>query len=278
MASLKDQAMLVSLNITKPQMTKKDKKATVDAEVANNASGAGAYVKRLFPKHLIDPIIQVENEARGYMYNYTLPWNKGLHLLPSTRYMEFAMQMRKHELAFSQAVTAFLNNYANVMVEAQKSQGQLFDASEYPDLSDLRERFSMRTRYFPIADTKDFRLEVEKEVMAEIRKEAEESMKDALAETMREPYRRLYEAVARIHTQCAKADSRIYDSLMDNLDHLLDILPALNFAGDKQLDELLEQCRETISVHPETLRTDPDIKASVAERAQTIMSRMAAFV
>jgi hypothetical protein len=275
--SLKSQAMLVSLSITKPKMTAKDHKATADAELANNAHGAGAYVKRLYPKHLIDPIVSVENEARGYVYSRTLPWNKGQQLLPSTRYMEFAAQMRKYETAFYQTVTAFLANYANVMQEAQKVQGTLFDASEYPDLSDIREQFTMRTRYFPLADASDFRLKVEAEVIEEIKREAEESMKDVLAESMQEPYRRLYEAVARIHTQCAKPESRIYDSLMNNLDELLDVLPDLNFVGDKKLDALLEECRASISVHPETLRTDPQAKQDVAERAKDILSKMSAF-
>lgn len=278
MASIKDQAMLVSLNVTKPQMTKRDRKATADAEAANNAHGAGAYVKRLYPKHLIDPIVQVENEARSYMYTYTLPWTKGIQLLPSTKFMEFADRMRKYELAFNQAVTVFLSNYANVMGEAKLAQGNLFDASEYPDMSELKRGFGFRAKYFPIADSNDFRLKVEKDVLAEIKREAEESMKVALAESMREPYKRLFEAVERIHVQCAKKDSRIYDSLMDNLDELLDVLPELNFTGDKQLDELLERCRETISVHPETLRTDPDTKAKVAERALNIMEQMRAFV
>lgn len=277
MITLKDKAMLVSLNITKPKMTTKDRKATEDAEQANNAHGAGAYIKRLYPKHLLDPIISVENEARGYLYSRTLPWSKGTQLLPSTRYMEFAMQMRKYETAFYQAVTAFLSNYANVMQEAQRVQGALFDVSEYPDLSYLKDEFSMRTRYFPIADSGDFRLKVEAETLAEIKKEAEESIRLTLGESMQEPYRRLYEAVARIHTQCSKPESRIYDSLMDNLDELLDVLPDLNFAGDKNLEALLEQCRASISVHPEALRTDPDIKASVAEQAKTILSKMAAF-
>jgi hypothetical protein len=113
--------------------------------------------------------------------------------------------------------------------------------------------------------------------MAEIKQQAEENLQAALREAMQEPYKRLYEAVSRVYTQCAKADSRIYDSLMDNLDHLLDVLPELNFANDKELNQLLEQCRESISVHPESLRTDPDIKSGVAERAKAIMEQMARF-
>lgn len=276
--SLKTQAMLVSLNINKPQMTKKDRKATVDAELPNNASGAGKYIKMLYPKHLVEPITQVENQARAYVYSYTVPWNKGTQLLAATRYMEFAPKMAAFEIAFNQAVTAFLNNYANVLTEAQTQQGSLFDASEYPDLSELRSQFSMRTRYFPIADAGDIRLKVEADVIAAVKEQAEESIKLSLHESMREPYRRLFDAVERVYTQCNNPDSRIHDSLMTNLDHLLEVLPELNFTDDKQLDGLLERCRESISVHPETLRAEPEKKASVAAQAADIMKAMKAFV
>lgn len=276
--SLKTQAMLVSLNITKPQLTKKDRKATVDAELANNAHGAGKYIKLLYPKYLLDPITQVENEARAYLYARTLPWNKGTQLLPSKRYMEFAPKMHSYEIAFDQAVIAFLNNYNNVMLEAERVQGGLFDLAEYPDMSELRHRFSMKCRYFPIADTRDWRLELEQDTMREARDAADESIRTALAESMKEPFKRLYDAVERIHTQCAKPEGRIYDSLMDNLDELLDILPDLNLTGDAMLTGFIETCRERVSVHPETLRAEPDIRANVASQAADIIAKMKAFV
>ncbi len=47
--SIKNHALLVSLSVSKPQMTKKDDKATRDAESANNAHGAGQFRKDLYP-------------------------------------------------------------------------------------------------------------------------------------------------------------------------------------------------------------------------------------
>jgi hypothetical protein len=276
--SFKERAVLVSLTVSKPRLTKKDNKATVDAELANNARGAGRYVKDLYPKHLIDPIIQVENDARAYMYGLTLPWNKGQHLLPCVRFMEFAERMGKFELAFGQAVTAFLNNYSNVLTQAQETQGSLFNAEEYPDLSELRAQFSLNVRYFPVADAGDFRVQVAEDVLARLKSDAEAQIRESLADTMREPYQRLYEAVARIYTQCSKEDGRIYDTLMDNLDHLLDVLPDLNFVGDTRLDELIEDCRSRIAVHPDMLRVEKEKRRDVAAEAKAILEKMAGFM
>jgi len=276
--SLKEKAVLVSLTVSKPRLTKKDKKATVDAELANNAHGAGRYVKDLYPKHLIDPIIQVENEARAYMYSCTLPWNKGQHLLPCSRYMAFGERMGQFQVAFNQSVTAFLNNYSNVLLQAEQTQGELFNASEYPDLSELKAQFGLNVRFFPVADASDFRLKVEADVLERLKKDAEEQIREALAETMREPFTRLYEAVARIYTQCSKDEGRIYDTLTDNLDQLLEVLPDLNFTGDKRLTELIDDCRSSISVHPEMLRLEKDKRKDVAAEAQRILEKMARFM
>lgn len=149
--AIKDFALRVSLTVCKPQLTAKDDKATSDAETANNAAGAGQYRKDLYPKHLIAPISEVESQARGYLTKRTLNG-----ILPTSRFMDFANQMSQFEVAFNQAVTVFLNNYTNVLTEAQHTQGGLYDPGLYPDLSSLRSRFSWQITYEPIADTSSF--------------------------------------------------------------------------------------------------------------------------
>ena len=78
--SIKDHALLVSLTVSKPQMTAKDGKATRDAEDANNASGAGHYRKDLYPKSLVAPIIAMEAAARAYIASQTYMWSRGEYL------------------------------------------------------------------------------------------------------------------------------------------------------------------------------------------------------
>ena len=47
--SIANNALLVSLTVSKPQMTAKDVKGTSAAEAANNAHGAGQFRKDLYP-------------------------------------------------------------------------------------------------------------------------------------------------------------------------------------------------------------------------------------
>ena len=277
-STLKDNALLVSLSVRKPQLTKKDYKATADAEIANNAHGAGKYVKDLYPKHLIDPIVQVESEARMYLYSRSLPWQANMHLLPSKDYIPFALQMGKFGRAFDQSVTAFLNNYAMALSSAKDMQGDMFNASEYPDLSELKGQFSLCVRYFPVSDQNDFRLKVSDDTLAELKASAEAQVRETMAEAALVPYQRLLAAVERVHVQCSKPNGKIYDTLMDNLAELVDGLPALNFTGDKRLAGLIDECKAKLVRNPNMLRVDPEAKQDTADEAKRIMERMKAFI
>lgn len=276
--SIKNKMLMVALTVNKPQLTKTDRKGTAAAEDALDAHGAGKFVKQLYPKHLIDPIVQVEQEARAYLYANTRMWLKGVYLLPTTRYMKFAEQMGKYELAFNQSVTAFMNNINKVMTAAQESQGAMFDPSEYPDLTALRAEFSFQPRYFPFADVGDFDLDgMEQEQVEALKAEARLQYQAAFAESHKQLYTDLFSAVQRIVTQTGKAKGRIYDTLTSDLDHLIDVLPELNFMEDPDLNALVDECRK-IAVDPDMIRGEDGVRQRVHADAQDILAKMAGFM
>ena len=204
--SIKDHALLVSLTVNKPQMTQKDIKATSDAEAMNNAQGAGQYRKDLYPKALIQPILTVESSARAYMETTTYMWSRGEYLLPTARFMAFADRMAKYELEFNQSVTAFLNNWANVMDRAKDAQGKLFDPNAYPDLSDLRNDFRFRIVYRPVVDAGDFRVAMQEEELSRLRAQVEQATTESINTAMRAPLARLRTVVERLHEVTGKTD------------------------------------------------------------------------
>ena len=207
--SIKEHALLVSLSVSKPQMTAKDQKATADAEAANNAHGAGQYRKDLYPKALVQPILTVESAARAYLESTTYMWDRGAHLLPNTRFMAVADRMGKFELEFNQCVTAFLNNWSNVMMQAQQAQGALFDASAYPDLSDLRSEFRFRVIYRPVTDMGDFRVKMQEDELDLLRAQVEQATKESMDNMLKEPLQRLREVVAKLHSVTQKPERKV---------------------------------------------------------------------
>jgi hypothetical protein len=268
--SLRDNALLVSLTVRKPQMTVKDDKATNDAEVANNAHNAGHYRKDLYPKNLIQPINTVESSARAYIDRMTYMWDRGRSLLPTASFVEFAQRISQYELEFSQAVTAFLNNWNNVMYQAKNNHGDLFDSSAYPDIDELRAGFKMRVTYAPVPATNDIRVAMDDNALTMLRAQVEEEINENMTAVLREPLERLRRTVARLNEATGKQD-RISvdkrgieivkppifrDSIVENIHEEINMLLTIADALPTQTVTFAHNLAEKLPT-PQALRDDP---------------------
>lgn len=278
MTTMKDKAMLVSLSVSKPQMSKKDKETTTEVALDKSASeSAVAVVKKLYPKHLIQPIQEVESAARRYVESVTQPWARGTALLPSKLFMDFQRDIGTYRLQFQQAVTVFLNNYAGVMLEAQAQQGDMFDASVYPDLSTLKADFTFEVSYIPMGEVPTVMDGIEASVLEDVRKEVEAQTTQALANGQRALYKRLGDAIRRIATQCGNDKGKIYDTLTGNLDEMLKVLPALNLANDATFNAICDEAKQLI-VNPVAIKTVPGVRESMADKANDILKQMEGYL
>ena len=275
--SIKNHALLVSLSVSKPQMTKKDEKATVSAEVANNAYGAGQYRKDLYPKALVQPIMAVESSARAYIESTTFMWSRGEYLLPTARFMEFSERIGKFQVEFDQCVTAFLNNWSNVMQQAQQRQGDLFDATAYPDLTDLKTDFRFRVMYRPVTDATDFRVAMQDEEMSALRAEVEEATKESMNNMLRAPLERLKDVVQKLHDVTGKTERETVnkktgvtevkppifrDSVCENIAAEIDLLRAFADILPDNINSLARAVND-MTPHPQQLRDNPDKRKEV---------------
>jgi hypothetical protein len=257
--SLKENALIVSLSVQKPQMTKVDAKGTDAAERANNARHAGEYRKNLYPTHLTSPIRTVESAARSYMESETYPWMRSKFILPNPRFMEFMDTMGTYELRYDQATTAFLQNWVNVLDEARSTQGDMFNDSDYPDVTELRRRFKFEVIVEPVTDSTDFRVQMQSDEISQLTARAKKQANDRMNDLMAEPLKRLRTVITRLNQTVSKDDrvttdkrtglvevkSPIFrDSVCDDIAHeisllydFMDVMPAsvsklaLNVAG-----------------------------------------------
>ncbi len=290
--SIKNHALLVSLSVSKPQMTKKDDKATRDAESANNAHGAGQFRKDLYPKSLVQPILTVESSARAYIESVTYMWTRGEYLLPTAKFMEFTERIGKYQVEFDQCVTAFLNNWSNVMQQAQTSQGALFDANAYPDLTDLKNDFRFRVNYRPVTDAGDFRVQMQDDEMDALRAEVETATRESMNNMLRAPLERLKEVVQRLHEVTAKGDREVLnkktgvidlrppifrDSVVDNIMEEINLLHAF---ADVMPDNVLAIAKEIADTtpHPQQLRDNPVARQEVNTQTAALLNSINAML
>lgn len=284
--SIKNNALLVSLTVNKPQMTQKDEKATADAERINNAHGAGQFRKDLYPKTLVQPIMAVESSARAFIERNTYMWTRGEYLLPTTKFMEFAERMGKFELEFQQCVTAFLNNWSNVLQQAQAAQGALFNPNAYPDLEDLKHDFRFRVNYRPVTDAGDFRVQMQEEELDALRAQVELATRESMDSVLRAPLERLKEVVAKLNEVTGKTEREVVnkktgvtevrapifrDSVCENIATEIELLHAF---ADVLPDNILAVAKSVADVvpHPQQLRDNPDKRREVNVQTTALLA------
>jgi hypothetical protein len=285
--SIKDNALIVSLTVRKPQLSQKDEKATHDAEAANNAAGAGKYTKDLYPKALIAPIVAVESAARAYIERNTYPWGRGRgsDLLPMTKFMDFATRLGEFGLQFSQAVTVFLNNWSNVMLEAQKRQGDMFDANAYPDVSDLKAQFTFEVGYTPVTDLTDFRVAASEAEKAVIAGAVERDLIRAQEQLVSEPLKRLRDAVEKLATVTGASRTKVNaktgeketvapifrDTLIENLLHEVSMITEFADLLPGNVKAVAVAAKD-IAPHPDALRVDPDLRTKTHSASKALLA------
>lgn len=271
--SIRNRAVLVSISFSKPKMTQLDKKATHDAEVANNAHGALKTVKLLYPESLIKPIVAKEAEIRGYVRSKTVPWgDTGMGLLDTRRYFEFATQINVFKIEHRQMVTVFAQNYSNVLAAAAQQQGDLFDASVYPDASEVVEQFTMKLNFMPVGDISGGLFdEVEAELKDALTEQVAETTKALVSDVISDPFKRIIESVLNIYDKTVREDGVIRDSLMGNLEELVESMPALNVLDIPQLNRLTDMCKKRVLAPAEALRGGSQKRLDVAQAASEII-------
>ena len=279
LSSVRNRAVLVSLVFNKPKLSAKDLKASDDAARANNADASALNTQRkLYPKPLIAPILAVEAEARGYLRaRASMSLVDGVFLVPTTLMMEVLPALNEFEVKRQQAVTVFSQNWSNVLANAQASQGNLFDATQYPDVSEVVGQFKMSIRTLPIGNLggglfdaveADLRDQVTENVTAQI----EETSKHIVAESITDPLERLIEAVANMYDKTSRDNSRVHESLTTSITDLAKRLPDLNILGLSQINDLAQHCADTFDVPVDALkRKDSAIREQTAENAKKVL-------
>jgi hypothetical protein len=281
---LEDVCCLVSVEAKRPQMTKTDRKATRAAEDAMNAeAGTGAYHKALYPKPLVQPIHTAELHVRNYVQAYASTLARNLYLLPNSfRQRVYEGGYHLIDTEYKMAVDAFLINYGQVLHAAQQQQGDMFDASVYPDVSEVRAQFRMDLRFLPFAPARNLAAD---EFGAMLAQRCEVDIKNALRDNLQDILGQMTKVVgsiaSKLHTKLNEdgKQARFHDSLMENLDHLIEVVPALNFTNDPRIDHLIDEMKRKLRVPTEVLKSGArGVQERILQDANDILSKMQGLI
>ena len=252
--SIASSAVLVELNISVWPANKVDREMT--ETVNTNASAvrdASQTRKNLFAgTTLRKDIEKLAARIRLYHNQHTMPWaDKGQRLLPTKLFMEYKQTMNNYEAQFKQMCDNFFIAYPQLVNDAQQHLGTMYRATDYPDLTNVREKFGFRMAIDPIPESGDFRLDISAEALDEVRAGYEAKFDERLAEAMRTPWERLHTVLTAMSEKLKDEDGeeskkRYHDSLVTNAVDLCGLLDKMNITNDPKLEEARKQLELTL--------------------------------
>ena len=267
--------MLISLRVSQWTGRKKDRDVSETATNAYNAErDAGTFHKALLPD-LVN-IQKVVNAARTTYYHLTVPWqDNGDRIVSVALYDKLVGALRKHREAFDVEVIKIASDYTRRVSDQQARLGNMFRASDYPTADGFRARFEFRWFVSPLPVSDDIRFRVGDGERDRIRAETRKALEEGINASVREVWTRLHEAVKHAYEKLSDGSAIFRDTLIGNIEELVDVLPGLNLTNDPALTQAGEEVRRAlVGLDPNRLRKNKHARKTAAEAARAALVRI----
>ena len=182
--SLSSMAMLVELRISTWTARKRDKETTSDLNTSKNADqdASSVYKYLMAGSNHLEKIEKYAAKCRAWNGQQTLPWMKGVGLLPMENFFKYREQLGTMEANFNTLVDDFVVAYPSLVSAQAFKLGDYFDATEFPDAESLPRRFKFAYNFLPVPESGDFRINCEARVKADLQEQYDKMYSEKLSE------------------------------------------------------------------------------------------------
>jgi len=275
MTSLADRALLVSLNMSQWSARKLDKRETLDVAAKHGIRNDVARVnKSLLPgaASLAD-LQKLTGEVRTYFLANTLPWGPVARICKAVGYMAFAKRLGDYKSQWEGVADHFMQDYPALKAAAPQRLGGMYSDADYPSVYELRRRFRFEVAFMPVGD--DFRVSLGDDAIKDLREQLTAQISANTEEAMREAWSRIHDVVAKAHERLSGPENVFRDSLVENAQELVSILPSLNLTDDPHLEAMRVRLQGSLCAHtPGQLRVQPHKREAVVDEMADMMAKM----
>jgi len=283
---LSRKATLVAVVISQWTARKLDKKVTDEVNRSHGAAAdAGRFNKLLIEAARLEKLGSLVSQARHAHYRYTKPWcDEGMRILPNALHQKFAEEFRRIKREFHIAADEFCRDYPSFVAERKKALNGLFNAADYPDAKEIRAKFQLDTKTFPVPDAGDFRSDVlDHDTIEDIKRELAETNEQVLADATRHSIDQITRIVGHMSEKLSEykpgapvkkgkggkpKKTFFTDSLVENVRELADLLPAFNLTNDPKMDHIASRIKKELC-------TEDAAELRVSERARDAVQKSA---
>lgn len=240
-------------------------------------------IKYLLGKDPFKETSKIRGQARMYHYEMTLPYtDRGFGLLPSELFVEYLQKMREYQAEFVEAFEAELALYRDRIELAEESTtglGKLFNKADYPSEDVLRRKFCLEVDFAPIPAGKYLIADVHEDELKRIQEDCDARLKESLEESAKDIWRRLHKPIARMVERLSLTNNSFRDSLVSNILHIANMVPAFNVTDDPEIKVMYTEIIDKLTkVDPETLRKDEKMRKQIGSAAADILKRLDIYV
>lgn len=286
--SLQERALLVSLGFHFWRDRRADRTATAETTKHFKMDARmGTFHKRLLAGEAMQRLTAASNGMNRVHHKWTLPWDdQGGRILAGAAYFDYTKEMAEARDEFEAAKTEFGEKYEEYYKDAKEKLGDRFDKSEYPALSVILSRFQAIVTFSPVPASADFRVNLGKGDLSAVKAGLESDLKTRFETAMRDPWLRLHEVCAHLLeraksftvTEEKGGGNQFRDSVVENVQKVLDLLPVLNITGDETLTKAAAVIKQKLVKNPGAVRDDEKVRAQTVKDAAAIVKRLADFI
>ena len=274
--NIASRALIVNMNVSQWSGRKLDKTVTKEVTDAHAASeDAGRFNKLLIDKEALAPVQKIAGAARLYLYAQTLPWgDNGDRVLMSSNYFAFSTRMREYEVAFKDAVDTLVEKYNEFVDRARFRLNSMFVESDYPDVSEIQDKFNMRYSIKPVPVANDFRVDMSDDVVEEIKAQIAADTGRVVQIAMDTVWAEIKDTMSHLHNKLSDPKAIFKAGTIESIQDLIERIPHLNLTDDPELKKFHAELKANLSgLDPKELRKDELVRKYAAEDTKRIMDQ-----
>ena len=287
--SLATSAVLVSVDVNVWSATKQDRGISSEVTKLKRAdSNAGRFVKNLLANNIYHKdLVNYRQTIYNWLKRSTYRWNVSQDLLPTINLEKFKTEYDEHQTEFYRLLDDFCDRYDTIKSNMAFSQGDMYNADDYPDVSEVRSKFACNL-YVSEVPEQDFRCQVAQDLANDLKlqyqKQAEEIVKNVLHQQT-ERITNVMESIAHCcGTQEITKDGKtttkkrkIYDSTIEKAKELCETIRNFQLTDSEhstRLRSVANQLDDTLQgVDSEKLRVSDSTRERVKNDVEDILSK-----
>jgi hypothetical protein len=271
--------MVVDLTLKSWTGNMTDREASSEVITQKGATkDSGKFVKYLFAS--ADGELQAVHTSarviRDYVKQETSPWQGSYRLLAAVKAITFLSKLSGFKQDYDSTVVALAGVWDARVQQAIANLGGLADAADYPSSAEVAAMFGMTIDLLPVPSEQDFsRINLPSAVITALGERHATMLEKQMQDVHTNLKENLLKEIQRMAKQLGKAGAgektRLYDSLVGNLQAQVAMLRTMNASGSPELNALADKIEQQLLATPvEAFRNSPAKAAEVAALAQNL--------